>query len=362
MSVNIVILGPVSPYRGGIAQYTDRLVKALRTVADVKVVSFKRQYPKFLYPGETDRVKGEKLQSGVSYILDSNSPLSWSRTAEHISSLNPDVVVMSWWTLFWQPGLSYIARRLKKKGIKTIFYCHNIFDHDSPKWKQKLSTFFLRSASAYVVHSKDQKKILQQALGDVKVMQRIHPVYDHFPPVRKPVKRSDAKLKLLFFGFIRPYKGLDDLLTAMKYVKRDDVELKVVGESWKDTSELIDQAKGLPVTMNFKYVDDAAVGELFEGSDVVVLPYKKATGSGVVAAAYFYGKPVIATKVEGLVDTVTESTGWLVPPSNPKKLAATIDDLTSKDVKAKTNALKQFCKENSWDNMAKAIVEFVEEV
>lgn len=358
MRSRVTIIGPVTPYRGGIAQYTERLVQAMQEIASVQVISFKRQYPKFLYPGESDRVEGAGKQKGVEYILDSNNPVSWRQSATQIIRSQPSVVFISWWTVFWQPAFWYIARKLKKHGIRVVFLCHNIYDHDASPLKKRLALRLLRVGDGYLVHSKKEADKLLTITTQDRIMVRQHPVYDTFPaPNVSPP--DDKRLEILFIGLIRPYKGLDVLLDAYAHLPestQQSIRLRVVGEFWGDKSELEARLKALGVNYELRFVSDQEMADYIYSSHVVVLPYRSATGSGIIPVAYFYGRPVIATKVGGLPEVVNDGkTGWLIPPNSPEALEKILQNLTPKDCLATKADIESWVYQNSWSKMTQLL-------
>lgn len=361
----VALIGPTLPYPTGIAQYTSQLQAALAQVAEVQTFSFNRQYPGWLYPGKT----GYKLtpdmarEPDVRYILDVYNPLSWRRTADAIVEAGCDLAILDWWTLFWQPGFTFMARRLKKRGVKVVYLCHNLFNHKTGGVMGAIDTvmggaavWMLKQADAYIVQSSEKRDQLLALKPGAEVLFRPHPVYDRFPaPSHELAKRG--RLELLFFGLIRPYKGLDILLEALRQLNDAGIHLTVAGEPWGDIEALRQQLASLSnVEQHLEYVSDEAAADYFARADVVVAPYRSATGSGVVAVAYHYGKPVIASSVGGLKDVVTEGqTGWLVPPEDPVALAAAIASVTREQAAALRSNVEAFCQDNSWAAMAQAI-------
>lgn len=365
--VNIALIGPVAPYRGGIAQYTTQLAGALAEAAELHVFSFKKLYPKWLYPGKSDKEPGmvEYRMPGVRYSLNIYSPFSLRKTADEIVKAGCEVAVITWWTLIWQPGFAYVARRLKKRGVKVVFLCHNLFDHDAKGLKRRISETLLRQADAYIVHSTEEKEMLSTIKPGALVMQRILPVYGQFPEPNETLEKR-GRLEILFFGFIRPYKGLDVLIDALALLKDQDVYLTVAGETWDDEKALREQLvnAGVPnLELHLEYVDDQSAANYFARADVVALPYRSATGSAVLALAYNYRRPVLATKVGGLQDGVIDNeTGWLVAPASPEALAEAVAKINRKDLSVMEQKIQQLCEENTWSNMAEAVALFADKV
>lgn len=362
--LKVVLIGPVLPYRSGIAQYNTQLHKALRKTVNLQTLSFKRQYPPWLFPGKSDIEEGmeDYRETGVKYLIDVYNPLSLRKAADIV---DPDcsLVILNWWTLFWQPGFAYISHRLRKRGIKSVFLCHNLFDHDAKGLKRTLSEIFIKQADGYIVQASEQKQMLKEMNPQAKILQKIHPIYTHFPSPDKQLPKR-GKLELLFFGFIRPYKGLDVLIRAMELLNDNDIYLTIVGEHWGKSDELLKKIDcNTNIEAKLEYVSDKEAAAYFSRADVVVLPYLSATGSGVVTLAYNYVKPVLATNVGGLVDAVVDGkTGWLIPKNSPKKLAFAINKINRAQAKEMRVDIKNFCDNNSWDGLAKAIINLSNEM
>ncbi|WES66180.1 glycosyltransferase [Microbacter sp. GSS18] len=351
----VCIVGPVRPYRGGIAQHTESLATAMRDFASVRVFSFAKQYPQSLYPGETDIDPDLDPLPDVDYSLSATRPLSWRKTVDRMIALAPDVVVFAWWTLFWQPWTAYMARRLRRAGVRTVFLCHNLGDHGAGRVRRRLSRLMLSSADGYIVHAEALRSELTRIVPDRPVMARAHPVYDRFPaPAR--MREPRGRLEILFFGFIRPYKGLEVLLEAMALLDDDEVHLTIVGECWDQPDRWREGAAALRAETVLRYVSDAEAAEYFARADLVVLPYRSATGSGVVSAAFHYGTPVLATRVGGLVDVIDESTGILVPPGDARALADALRTATRESCAELGRGVRAFAGRNTWGAFAGAVV------
>lgn len=269
--------------------------------------------------------------SGVDYALDALNPRTWTAAARAIAALDCDLAAIDWWTLFWAPGFALIVRMLRKRGVPVAFLCHNLFDHGSGRLARGISTRLLSQADAYLVHSSEQADYLGHRFPGKSVVLHPHPTYDRFPAATDPQPRR-GRLELLFFGFIRSYKGLDLLVEALAKLNDREVYLTVVGEPWCDPNELRASVRtsGAPnIELYLEYVDDAAAANFFARADLVVLPYRSASGSGVAAVAYHYERPVLATSVGGLLDVVEEGrTGFLVESDSPDRLAESLRSLT----------------------------------
>lgn len=366
MGVNLAVVGPVWPYRGGIAQYATRLNRALRQLTSaLEVVSFRKQYPQWLYPGSSDiepGADGQRLPD-VDYVLAPFSPIGWWRATNLILQRRCTGVVFHWWTLFWAPVFALMARRLRGRGVRVAFLCHNLSDHGATGLKVRLTNWMLSQADAYIVHSSEQAASLAKLRPDAPCLQRLHPIYDRFPSAsRKLPKRG--RLEVLFFGFIRPYKGLNVLLDAIQELDDREVFVTIVGESWDlDESASIEAVRkrmGANLEVRLEYVADEVAATYFDRADIVVLPYLSATGSGVVALAYRYGKPVLASEVGGLKDAVVPgSTGWLVPPGSTTEISSILRSTDRDSAAMMKDGIDAFVEENSWDTLAQHVVRFI---
>lgn len=361
--LKLALVGPVAPYRGGIAQYTTQLRAALAGYAEVYTISFKRLYPMWLYPGDTDKEPGTSLWlDDVMYTLDIYNPVSLRSAAQKVIHMQCDAVILDWWTLIWQPGFAYMARILRRHGVKVIFLCHNLFDHDAHGAKRRIAESLLKQADGYIVHAKESEALLRELRPDAATMRRLHPIYGHFPAATAELKKR-GRLELLFFGLIRPYKGLDLLVEALGKLQDKDVYLTVAGEVWGDEAELRQQLAGYNapnVDLQLRYASPQEAAQYFTRADAVVLPYRSATGSGVLSLAYNYQKPVLATKVGGLPDGIVENkTGWLVDVS-AEALADAIARMTRDDAQRMAQDIRTFCAANTWEAFAAEVCAFTQ--
>jgi glycosyltransferase involved in cell wall biosynthesis len=374
--LKVALVGPMAPYDSGIAQYTSELHQGLMQIAEVHSFSFKHMYPGWLYPGKT----GYKLdpdmkrEPGVVYSLNIYNPLSWRSTADRIVAAGCEIAILDWWTLIMQPEYTLLARRLRKRGVTVLYLCHNLFNHKTGGYMGAVDTilggaskWMLQQADGYIVQSSEKKAQLLALKPDAKVMFRLHPIYDRFPDAVKHMPKR-GRIELLFFGLIRPYKGVDILIEALKRLQDRQVYLTIAGELWGDKvaamkQQIADAGLVANIETHFEHVSDADTAEYFDRADVVVTPYRSATGSGPATIAFNYGKPVLAARVGGLGEAVLDGkTGWLVPPESPDDLARVIAGLNRESAVAMRPAIAAFCKENSWEAMARAICDFGDDV
>ena len=358
-SGRIAVVGPVLPYRGGIAQYNSLLIRALATSnQDACYFSFSRQYPQWLYPGGGDRDPSHEnhIEAGVCYSIDSMNPLTWWKTALDIARRKPDLVAFHWWTIFWAPCFMTMIQSLKHRDFRVALICHNLVDHEASGMKAAISRRVLAMADAYLVHSSEHADILRRQWPGKAVAHHPIPVYGHYPSARGTlIKRG--RIELLFFGFIRPYKGLDILFDALKILSDREVYLTVIGEHWGNPSALIADSANFPnVELHLTYMNDAEAAEYFARADFVVLPYRSATPSAVASLAFHYDKPIIASRVAGLLDVVMEGqTGILVPPRDSKTLANVIGKLDRSEARRLAAGVSQYKQTHGWDSLCSAL-------
>jgi len=336
--MKICLLGPSYPFRGGISHYTTLLCRHLRLRHPVTFISFKRQYPEFLFPGKTTIDPSQICfkEDDTRRILDSMNPFSWLKVAREVLYSKQDLLIIPWWVSFWAPQFWTIAWFVKKfSQTKILFLCHNVVEHES-KWFDKLLTrLVLKKGDYFIVHSDSDKSNLLKMLPGAKVSKTFHPTYDCFNLTSyDPFKiKKQYNLKgnvLLFFGFVRDYKGLKYLLKAMPAVLSEvQVTLLVVGEFWDDKQGYLKLAEELGIESQVifidRYIANEEVGNYFSASDLVIQPYVSATGSGIIQIAFGFNKPVVATRVGSLPEVVDDGrTGYLVSPESSKELAEAI--------------------------------------
>jgi glycosyltransferase involved in cell wall biosynthesis len=342
--VKICIIGPTYPYRGGISHYTTLLVKHLEAAGhQVKLYSYTRQYPRFLFPGKTDKdPSATTLRVPCEYIVDPIQPLSWWRVYRRIRRDAPDLLILQWWVPYWTPSLAAISWLIKRRTkIKLVYVCHNVTPHEeSGTLDHRLAWVVLRRGDAFIVHSEQDRRKLLALLRRPQVWRTNLPTYEvlrqltdsseQISSIRSALKLEGKQL-LLFFGFVRPYKGLEYLIQALPLVreKLPDVHLLIVGEFWTGKQAYLAYAEQAGVVEHISIVDQYVPNEdlpaYFAAADVVVLPYVTATQSAVVQLAFGFGKPVITTRVGGLHEVVQDGyNGLVVPPQNEEALAAAI--------------------------------------
>ncbi|MGE5177402.1 MAG: glycosyltransferase [Hyphomicrobiales bacterium] len=338
--MKVALLGPTHPYRGGIAHYTTLLARALAARHDVAIVSFTRLYPGFLFPGTTQfDDSGAAILPPVpaERIVDSMNPWTWRRAGRRLRAIAPDVLVVPWWHPFFGPSLG-LAARIARAGAapKRIFLVHNVEPHEPTPLLRAMATYGLGAADGFLVHAREEASRLASRAKGRPVRVHPHPSYDVFsahPPTREAARAALGATGrvLLFFGYVRPYKGLADLLAALALARGDAWDLLyVVGEFYEPRARY-EEALAHPalrgkVRVVDRYVANEEVATYLAAADVVALPYRSATGSGIAQVAFGAGVPVIATRTGGLADVVEEGvSGFLVPPGDPAALARAIE-------------------------------------
>jgi len=371
--MKIALVGPTYPFRGGIAHHTTLLCEALRQKHNVRFYTFSRQYPKWLFPGKTDKDTSSQLiiQEPAEPILDGLNPFSWHRVARRIANEHPDLVIIPWWTSFFAPAFCTIAAAARKKTNATVlFVCHNVIEHERRFYGTLPTRCALHKGHAFIVHSEtDHQKLLELVPGAL-VTKAFLPVAHSFS--RTSLRRDDAKRRigiagnvLLFFGFVRQYKGLRYLIESLpEVIKRANVTLLVVGEFWENRQDCEKLIRERDLERNLKiidrYVPNEEVETYFVACDAVVLPYTGTSQSAIVQLAYEFARPVIATTAGGLPDVVEDGkTGYLVPPRNSHALAeAIVRFFTNTDRADLEDNCRTRARALSWDRL----VEIIEQI
>jgi glycosyltransferase involved in cell wall biosynthesis len=373
--MKIIIVGAAFPFRGGIAHHTSLLYRELSKKHQVEIVTFTRQYPSLLFPGTTQREADGALVSVPStQMIDSINPVSWIRAGRWIREQSPDLVIFPYSMPFFAPcfgTIAALARRNKKTRV--LFLCHNIIPHERHIGDIALTKYAFSRGDYFVVQSKEVQRDLLTLFPDARHALSPHPIYDMFGTA---LPKNEARRKLnittknvlLFFGYIRKYKGVHVLLDAMRSVvqKLPDATLLIVGEFYGDEDayrkQISDSAIGSVVKIVSHYIPQDEVALYFSAADVVVLPYLSATQSGIVQIAYNFNKPIIASRVGGLGEIVAEGkTGLVVDPNDAGALADAIIDFYEQQ--RESEFVKNVVAEKgkfSWENMCRTIEQLVE--
>lgn len=372
--MKVIILGPAWPYRGGIAAFSERLAREYQKEGhEVELVTFTLQYPSFLFPGKTQYSTDpapEKMK--IRRMMSSVNPFSWLRTGRYIRKQQPDLIICAYWLPFMAPCLGTVLRRARRKGTRRVALLHNLIPHEHRPGDRIFSRYFVGSNDAFVTLSHsvledidrfDPKKRKPRTYSP-------HPLYDHYG---EKLERSEACRLLgidashryvLFFGFIRDYKGLDLLLDAMSdpRLKEQDVKLLVGGEFYGDPKPYHEQIARLGigdrVVLKTDFIPDSEVNRYFSAADIVAQPYRSATQSGVSQIAYHFEKPMVVTNVGGLPEIVPDGKAGFVVETNGKDIADALVRYFGDEAKWSerfTAGVRDEKQKYSWDRLVGAI-------
>jgi glycosyltransferase involved in cell wall biosynthesis len=372
--MKVIIIGPAYPLRGGLATYNERLARAFREAGDtVRLVTFSLQYPNFLFPGQTqfstEPGPGD-LQIEVS--LNSVNPLSWWQVGRKLRAERPDLVVFRFWLPFMGPALGTVARLVRGNGhTRVVAITDNVIPHEKRPGDGPLTRYFLSACDGFVTMSREVLAHLPRlGFGQKPALYRPHPLYDNFGPI-KPKSAALAALKLpdtagylLFFGFIRAYKGLDILLEAFADARVAALPIKLIiaGEFYEDAApyeELI-QRYNLEsrIIRATDFIPNEKVADYFCAADLIVQPYKDATQSGVSQIAYYFERPMLVTDVGGLAELIPAGVvGYVVPPAPAAIADAVVDFYAEQREDAFSAGVREQKKQFSWPKMVAALKE-----
>lgn len=368
----IALLGPLHPWRGGLAQYLQLLGEALEARAEVRAVTFTRQYPSLLFPGTSQLdPAAPRPRFPTVAMLDSIGPLSWRRSARHLEAFAPGAVVLKWWMPFFAPAFASTVASLRRRGTRVVLVCDNLIAHEPRFFDAAFTRWMLRESDGYLVMSDAVERDLDALRPDAVRSRVPHPFYAQFDRGRWTRESARQHLGLqgdvaLFFGYVRDYKGLDTLLEAWPHVRaRRPVTLVVAGEFYERPERyraLAARAGADAVRFIDRYIPDEEVEALFRATDVTVLPYRSATQSGVTHVAYALGSPVITTRVGGLAETVRErETGLTVPPEAPGALAEAVVGFFEQGLGATMAPHIAASREtHSWEALARSTMELID--
>ena len=370
--MKVIILGPAWPYRGGIAAFNERLARQYQAEGhEVEVVTFTLQYPSFLFPGTT-QYSTDPAPEGLKITrkLNSINPFSWLSTGRYIRRQRPDLVLSAFWLPFMAPAMGTALRRAKRKGMRRVSILHNLIPHEHHPGDKLFSRYFVGSNDAFITLSRS-------VLDDLNVFDpkglkprtfSPHPLYDHYGATlgRKEaldlIGLRENQRYVLFFGFIREYKGLDLLLDAMadERMEKLGVKLIVAGEFYGDPKPYQEQISrhdiGDRVVLHTEFIPDHEVNRYFCAADLVVQPYKNATQSGVSQIAYHFEKPMVVTNVGGLPEIVPDGKAGFVVKPDSQEIADAIVRYFEEDWQQRlTEGVREEKKKYAWDKMTAAI-------
>ncbi len=373
MSKNIIIIGPAHPLRGGLATYNQLLATKLQEQGHkVKIVTFSLQYPDFLFPGQTQFSTDPKpADLKIEVALNSVNPFNWIVLGTRLKKEKPDLVILRYWMPFMGPSLGTVSRIIRKnKHTKVVAITDNIIPHEKRFFDTPFTKYFLKSCDGFVTMSEAVLDDLKQFNVSKPSAYNPHPMYESFGPL---LAKNEAKQKLgldentnylLFFGFIRKYKGLDILLEAFADKRIQDLGIKLViaGEYYDKPEEyqaLIKkyELENALVQAN-DFIPDSEVNQYFSACDMVVQTYKSATQSGVTQVAYYYNKPMLVTNVGGLAELVPHEKVGYVTEVNVREIAdAIVDFYTNNRESTFTENVKTERNRFTWGSMIDKLFE-----
>lgn len=373
MKKKIVIIGPAHPLRGGLASYDERLAREFQSMGwDTQIYTFSLQYPGFLFPGTTQySAEPAPADLAIKVRINSVNPFNWWSVGNELKRMAPDIIVVRYWLPFMGACLGTILRRVKKnKHTKIVCIADNIFPHEKRPGDNQLTSYFLKPVDAFITMSEKVLADLQTVAKEKPARFVPHPLYDNFgEKLSQESARTHLGIDLedkiiLFFGFIRKYKGLDILLDAMKIVKAESgnepVKLMVAGEFYEDSGSYLQQIKANDiedvVILKTDFVQDSEVKYYLCAADLVVQPYRNATQSGVTPLAYHFEKPMIVTNVGGLPAMVPDGVAGLIAEPNPVAIAQKIREYFNLGVSHFLPGLIKEKQKYKWSGIADAIV------
>jgi glycosyltransferase involved in cell wall biosynthesis len=369
--MKVVIIGTAYPYRGGLAAYNERLARQFAEEGnDVSILTFTLQYPRFLFPGKSQFIDAPPPRNlKIERCVNSINPFNWIALGWRLRKQKPDLIIFKYWLPFMAPCFGTIALLAKgNRYTKVICILDNVIPHEKRPGDRLLTRYFTSAIDGAIAMSQSVLNDLELFRKDIPVKLNPHPIFDNFG---KAVTRGEALDKLgldqsyrwlLFFGFIRAYKGLDMLLEAFNEVKSKNKNLKLIiaGEFYEDDKpyrEIVSKHNlGNEIVFFDRFINDDEVTYFFSAADLVVQPYRDATQSGVTQIAYHFDKPMIVTDVGGLKEIVPDGKcGFVVKPS-PHDIAAAIVDCFKNDKLSKfTENVRREKERYSWSKMTESV-------
>ena len=371
--MKFTLIGPVYPYRGGIAHYTTQLAISCRENGhDCKVISFKRQYPSWLYPGGSDLDPSTyAVRIDADYLLDPIYPWTWIQTTKEIKEQDSDLVILQWWTTYWSLPFAVLTRQLKNSGLPVVYLVHNVLPHEEKPFDRWLTRWTLSPANGYILQTEHEQQRLLKLLPNAICEISPHPVYSMLTSLK--IEKSQARQELglpmdnpvfLFFGIVRPYKGLKYLIEAMAIIKAHGVTpyLLVAGDFWQDRKQYEQQIESLGLLENIRlddrYIPDEEAALMFSAADLLVAPYVAGTQSGVAGIGLGFGLPLIVTDLvaAGLSETERDMV-WVVPSANANALADAMRMFLEEQPTEQTKSLQV---EDNWWKLVGTLESFAE--
>ncbi len=371
MPLHIIILGPAHPFRGGgITTFNERMARSLQEAGHrVEILNFTVQYPSFLFPGKS-QTTSEPSPADLQIVqkLHSMNPLNWFKTGRYLRTQKPDLILVRYWLPFMGPAFGTVLRQVRKNHhTKVIAITDNVLPHEKRPGDRLFTRYFLPACDAFITMSAKVEKDLQLFHTNKPILTLRHPLYDNFGAILDKETACaelgiDPNQKiLLFFGFIRNYKGLDLLFRAVSLLKEERILLLVAGEFYEDPDLYKKLLKELEIekytVLVNEFIPSDKVKYYFSAADLVVQPYRNATQSGVTPLAYHFEKPMVVTNVGGLPDYVEPGKTGLIAEPDPVSIAAAIKAFFEFGEDHFTPQIREKKKELSWSNFVSQISE-----
>ncbi|MCK4979487.1 MAG: glycosyltransferase family 4 protein [Candidatus Delongbacteria bacterium] len=369
--MKILNKGPAYPFRGGIVQFSTQLAHELRHKNEIKFFSFEHQYPKILFPGKDQFSQTEKPDFTIISKLTPYNPFTWIPTIKSINDWKPDILIVSYWIPFFALSFGFILRHLNKK-TKLYYIVHNIDFHEKWIFAKSLTKYAFKKADLLVTLSESVYNDAIKLFPKKKTIHGFHPVYNcyNFNKFTKVSAKSELKLTgkkvILFFGYIKQYKGLELLIRSLPNIinKIENAHLLIVGEVYGDAKKyhnaIEENELGNRVTFVDRFVKDKEIELYFKAADVLALPYIQATQSGVVQIAYDMELGAVATPVGSLAELVLDNkTGIMATDVSKEAFADAIVRYFELDQEELIRNIKEESKKYSWEVLAKLILKSV---
>ena len=374
---NIIIIGPAHPLRGGLASFNERLARQFNAEGHhTTIFTFSLQYPGFLFPGTTQySTEPAPDDVKINACINSVNPFNWIKIGNRIKNLHPDLIIVRYWLPFMGPCLGTILRRVKKnRHTKIVCIADNIIPHEKRMGDAAFTKFFIKPVDAFITMSDKVLQDLGKFSNSKPAKYIAHPLYDNFG---ERIDKTEARNKLgidkdlsivLFFGFIRKYKGLDILLDAIKIIKDQHaaiptVKFLIAGEFYEDREPYDKQIAALDIEdmliLKTDFIPDSEVKYYLCAADMIVQPYRNATQSGVTPLAYHFEVPMVVTNVGGLPALVPDNKAGLVAEPNAKDIAEKIHTFLKTGTQHFVPFLREEKKKYGWGRLTETILSSV---
>ncbi len=376
MTKKAIFLGPAYPYRGGIAAFNENLASVFQSNGwECQMLTFIQQYPNFLFPGKNQLTTEDSPPDlRINRAIYSTNPLNWLKMAKKIVAEKPDLVITQYWMPFMAPAFGTILRGVKKsyQNAYTVSIVHNFKPHESLIGDKQLGRFLANRSDMLVSLSRNVAEDIRNSVPDKPVAEMFHPVYDHYgnkmdkAEARSALGLEEDCIYLLFFGLVRAYKGLDLLIEALNKIETDKkFKLIIAGEFYENEKKYLklieDNNLSDKILINNQYIPNEDVPKFFCAADLVVLPYRRATQSGVVPIALHFDKPIVVTKVGGLSELIEQNNIGLISEPNPESLAKDITTFIKCGITINEEGFHTVKQKLSWQSFFNTFIDEIKE-